>query len=143
MDQVHYPPQVAISLITWCLAVSMACDASLAATWESIPSLSGTVTIEPDTLGPSSQISGALSVWVRYSPSLSVDCSPPRGCYASTQRIRYDFNCMPRYATIMERTSFDLNGAVIKHEVSGSYAASNDEAANRVLTKYCGSRDRD
>ena len=41
----------------------------------------------------------------------------PRGCYAKTQRIHYDFNCAPRYTVMTERVSMDLNGTIVKHEV--------------------------
>ena len=81
--------------------------------------------------------------FMTFTPTLSVDCSPPRGCYASTQRIQYNFNCAPRYAVAVERISMDLNGNVLKHEIPESYVVSNDEAANRVLSTFCGPRDRD
>jgi hypothetical protein len=42
-----------------------------------------------------------------------------------------------------ERISLDLNGVVIKHEVLGNYAASTDEADNRVLRAFCGAWERD
>jgi hypothetical protein len=114
-----------------------------AAAWESIPAFSGTIVIESDTLAPSPQLAGASGVWVRYSPTLSIDCSPPRGCYANSQRIYYNFGCAPRYAIVVERISMDLNGAVLKHETPGSYAAANDEAANRVFKEFCRAWDRD
>jgi hypothetical protein len=113
-----------------------------AASWEAIPTFSGTIVIEPDTLAPSTRLPGANRVWIRYTPTLSIDCSPPRGCYASTQRIYYDFNCVPRYAVVIERVSMDLNGAVIKREMLATYAPPNDEAANRALNAFCGSRER-
>jgi hypothetical protein len=37
----------------------------------------------------------------------------------------------------------DLNGAVIKHEMPGTYAASTDEAANRILKEFCRPWERD
>ena len=143
MSQVHRRHKLPVSLIASALVSAIPYQAPRAATWESIPTFSGLVHIELDTLGPSTRIAGATGVWVRYTPTLSVDCSPPRGCYASTQRIYYNFNCTPRYAVTMERISMDLNGAVIKHELSGNYAVSNDEAANRVLNTFCGPPDRD
>jgi hypothetical protein len=132
---------LASSLATCALGLAVASDGAQAASWESIPTFSGTITIEMETLGPSSQIVGATGAWVRYSPSLSVDCSPPRGCYAATQRLHYVFNCMPRYIILMERTSFDLGGTTLKHEHVGSHAVANDEAAKRLLTAFCGAWD--
>lgn len=134
--------QFAIAFVT-AVSFARASDAPLAANLESIPNFSGTITIESATPGPLPGLAGPTGVWVRYAPSLPVDCSPPRGCYASTQRLHYSFNCVPRYAILVERTSFDLNGTIIKHEALGHYAPSNDEAANRVLTAFCGYRDRD
>ena len=115
-----------------------------AAGWEAIPTFSGTIVIEPDTVGPpSTRLVGASGVWVRYIPSLSVDCSPPRGCYASSQRIYYNFGCAPRYAVVVERISMDLNGEVLKRETPGNYAAPSDEAANRILNRFCGVPERE
>ena len=85
----------------------------LGAGWDS--NSSGLVTVE--SFGPSKLISGAGGAWVLYAPTLSVDCSPPPGCYAKTQRIHYDFNCAPRYTVMTERISMDLNGTIVKHEV--------------------------
>ena len=114
-----------------------------AAAWEAIPGFSATIVIESDTLAPSTPAAGASGVWVRYTPTLSVDCSPPHGCYASWQRIYYKSGCAPRYAVVAERISRDLNGAVLKHEAPGNYAASTDEAANRILNEFCSARERD
>ena len=85
--------------------------------WEIGAGASPEVTLEMNTLGPSPQIPGTTGIWALYSPSLSVECSPPRGCYAKTQRIYYAFNCSPRYAAAMERISMDLNGTEIKREL--------------------------
>jgi hypothetical protein len=109
-----------------------------AAGWDSISS--GLVTVE--SLGPSKLISGAGGARVLYAPTLSVDCSPPRGCYANTQRIHYDFSCAPRYTIMTERVSMDLNGTIVKHEVweaapryMPAYGAA---GASQVLDTFCG-----
>src|SRR5690348_3611010 len=128
-----------------CMIVCVMPPATLsAAGWDAIPAFSGTIVIESDPVGPpSTRLVGASGVWVRYTPSLSVDCSPPRGCYASSQRIYYDFGCAPRYAVVVERISMDLNGQVLKRETPGNYAASTDEAANRILNRFCGVPERE
>lgn len=135
------------SIIALC-ACTIACvmpSATLSAGgWQTIPAFSGTIIIEPDGVAPpSTRLAGASGVWVRYTPSLSVDCSPPRGCYASSQRIYYNFGCTPRYAVVVERISMDLNGEVLKRETPGNYAASTDEAANRILNRFCGVLERE
>ena len=118
-----------------------------AARWE-IMGAAPEVALDVGTVGPSLRFSGATGIWVTYSPSLSVDCSPPRGCYARTQRIQYVFNCSPRWAMPVERLSADLNGTVIKREVREEgepYAVDADVAALVILETYCpvrGYRDR-
>jgi hypothetical protein len=77
---------------------------------------------------------------MRFAPTLSVDCSPPRGCYAKTQRIFYDFSCYGRYAIMVERISMDLNGNVVKHEVvepAAGYVRAYDAGAAAVLDTCC------
>jgi len=106
--------------------VALVADASNAAGWESQPALSDSVVVE--SLGPPALLPGATGARVLYSPTLSADCAPPRGCYAKSQRIHYDFSCAPRYAVVTERISMDLNGAIIKHEVRG--------AASRYVPEY-------
>jgi hypothetical protein len=125
----------------------IAAGSATAARWE-ITGAAPEVVIETNTVGPSLRYPGTTGVWVTYSPSLSVDCGPPRGCYAKTQRIYYVFNCSPRYAMPMERISADIGGSVIKRETRGDddvYSADGDVGALVILETYCpvrGSRDR-
>ena len=134
------PTNVAVFALT--IALARAPGELHAAAWESIPNASGTIVIESGVSMPSTLSGAAGGVWVRYTPALSVDCSPPNGCYANSQRIYYRFSCAPRYAVMAERISMDLHGAVIKHETPGNYAASTDEAANRVLKEFCSAWER-
>ena len=133
----------AMTFCAWVMALASAPGLLHAAAWESIPAFSGAIVIETDTLAASPQLAGSTGVWVRYTPALSIDCSPPRGCYANSQRIYYNFGCVPRYAIVVERVSMDLNGTVLKHEMPGTYAAANDEAANRIFKEFCRAWDRD
>ena len=99
---------------------------------------SSSVTVE--SLGPPTLIAGGSGAWVVYAPTLSIDCSPPRGCYAKTQRIHYDFSCAPRYAVVTERISMDLNGNIVKHELQderATYALSNSRGATELLDTFC------
>ena len=114
--------------------------------WEIGAGASPEVTLEMNTLGPSPQIPGTTGIWALYSPSLSVECSPPRGCYAKTQRIYYAFNCSPRYAAAMERISMDLNGTEIKRELRDTslpYSPGDDAGAIKVLETLCPLPERD
>ena len=133
--QRHCPSKLALH--AWMIALASAPAALHAAAWESIPAFSGTIVLESDTAAASTEFAGAGAVSVRYTPTLAIDCSPPRGCYAASQRIHYDFSCAPRYAVIVERISMDLNGAVLKHEKPGTYAAASDAAAKRILNEFC------
>lgn len=126
------------------VAVGMiAAGSVVAARWE-ITGAAPEVLIESNTAGPSLRYPGTTGVWVTYSPSLSVDCGPPRGCYAKTQRVYYVFNCSPRYAMPMERISADLGGSVIKRETRGdgdAYSADADVGALLILQTYCPARE--
>ena len=100
---------------------------------------SGSVTVE--SVGPPQLISGASGAWVLHAPTLSLDCSPPRACYAKTQRIQYDFSCAPRYTVMTERVSMDLDGTIVKHEVleaAPRYTPACGAGAGQVLDTYCG-----
>ena len=115
-----------------------------AAGWDAVPSSSDSVTVE--SWGPSALLARLDGAWVLYSPTLSTSCAPPRGCYANKQRIHYDFSCSPRYAVMTERISIDINGNVVKHEVTapaGSYAPASDAGAIQVLATFCPLPDRD
>lgn len=104
----------------------LAGTASAAAAW---------TPVEPMT--PQIQTPAASGIWVQYAPSLSVDCSPPRGCYAATQYIFYSVDCVHRYAAMVERISLDLNGTILKHESFSPYVLSDDETAVQTLKTVC------
>ena len=133
----------AIAQLAASLIVAAPAGPSGAAVAEPVVTASGQYAIETDSLGPSARIPGATGVWVRFAPTLSVDCSPPRGCYANTQRLYYAFSCSPRYAVLAERISMDLNGTVIKRETTEAYTTAIDAPAALVLDAYCPLRDRD
>lgn len=125
-------------------AVAIATATSAIATAQGVPAVG--FTIDASSLGPSPTYPGASSVWVLYDPpGMSFDCSPPRGCYAKTQRINYTFNCAPAYAVITERISYDLGGNVVNHEVQNIQSANPstyDAGGRMVLSTYCGARSR-
>ena len=94
-----------------------------------------------ESLGPPARIAGWDGAWVRYEPALSVDCSPPRGCYAKTMRFHYDFRCSPWNAVLTEVIAMDLNGAIVKREVVQapvSYVTAQDAFATRIFETFCG-----
>ena len=122
-----------------------ALNVASAATWD-LPPAGGFFAVDAGTVGPSLRVPGATGVWVQFAPGLSVDCSPPRGCLANTQRLYYVFNCSPRYAVLTERISYDLNGNVVNQEVrdlAAGYGIAYDGGANAVLAAFCPVRPRD
>lgn len=132
----------AFAIVVLCV---LAAHAANAARWE-INGAATEVALDTTTLGPSPQFPGMTGIWVVYSPSLSVDCSPPRGCYAKTQRIYYTFNCSPRYAVPTERISIDLNGSVINRELretADPYSPAYDVGAAQILDTYCPVREKE
>jgi hypothetical protein len=98
------------------------------------------IVIETNKLSPSTRFVGALAIWVQNSYAISIDCRPPRGCYAKIQVINYHFSCAPRYVIVGERISMDLNGNVVKHEVLEPAATSglDYDAHREVLERFCG-----
>lgn len=95
-------------------ALALASTCALGAGWQLLPSPS--LSIDLNTVGPSTQYPGATGVWLDYAPGLSVDCSPPAGCYAYKQRIYYVFTCAPRWAAPFDRISMNLNGKVVNQQ---------------------------
>jgi len=124
------------------LLTAVATDAQLATAWGPLATSATGAAIE--SLGPPALLARADGAWVLYSPTLSVDCSPPRGCYAKTQRIHYDFSCAGRYAVTTERISMDLNGNIVKHErlEFAGLTPSYDAGAVLLLDTFCPLPDR-
>jgi hypothetical protein len=56
---------------------------------------------------------GTVEAWVHVEHALSVDCSPPRACYAKSQWIHAYVNCQTASLAIFQRISMDLNGNVV------------------------------
>ena len=51
--------------------------------------------------------------WVTINYAMSVDCSPPRACYASSQRVYAHAYCSMGAIREIQRISLDLNGNVL------------------------------
>ena len=104
----------AIGRLAFAALCALAMDAATAETWASVSSRgSTTIEFDVDSVSPVAGWPGAIGAWVRYTHALSVDCSPPRGCYAASQRIYYHAVC-PVYAIAeIRRISMDLNGNIV------------------------------
>jgi hypothetical protein len=95
---------------------------------------------------------GTFAAWVYFNYPMSVDCSPPRACYAKSQWVYAHVNCFARSATALQIISMDLNGDVVavanwndpeqlEHQ---RFRRSNlVDARSRVLARLCGVYERD
>ena len=102
-----------------------------------VTSADGSV-IDTNKPSTSTRFVGADAIWVHHSYPISIDCRPPRGCYANSQVINYHFSCAPRYVAVVERISLDLNGNVVKHEVFEPGAAYELYTHGDVVDRFCG-----
>jgi hypothetical protein len=100
------------------------------------------------SIGPAEGYPGAVAVWLYFDYPLSVDCSPPRACYAKSQWIYAYVSCYTRSVAVMQQISMDLNGNVVAvanadtaQFVRGygrQTQSSLPGAAGRVLERMCG-----
>jgi len=67
------------------------------------------------SIAPAPGYFGAYDIWLHFDHNLSVDCSPPRGCYAKTQWVQAYVDCHRRFVAIVQTISMDLNGNVVGH----------------------------
>lgn len=129
---------VIVALIAAACFAATACDLASALGWSRAPAYG--FTIDTNSLGPSLAYPGASAVWVLFQPTQSVECSPPRGCYAAMQHVAFTFNCAPRYAVMTDRISYDLNGNVVKREnqnIQSVDPLTYDAGARLVVDTYC------
>ncbi len=54
-----------------------------------------------------------VGAWILYTYSTSIDCSPPRNCYAASQRVYSLVNCAAQAIAPVQKISMDRNGDVI------------------------------
>lgn len=76
--------------------------------------------VDRDSIAAVPGMPHTLGAWFRYRFATSVDCSPPRGCYAASQRNYYHVNCNNGTVALVQRLFLDLNDNVITRD---DYAA--------------------
>jgi hypothetical protein len=69
--------------------------------------------VELDSLVAVEGLPGVAGGWVRYTYAMSIDCSPPSGCYAKSQRIDCFANCGGGALAQIQRVSLDMNDRVV------------------------------
>ena len=100
------------------------------------------VPVETDKLAQSNWLAGASAVWLHHVYVMSVDCSPPRACYANSQLVNYHFSCGLGFIYVRERISMDLNGNVVNHQVFDFAPPSPlDPSARGAFARLCGPPD--
>jgi len=83
-----------------------------------------TVAVDADSVTTVEGLPGTMTAWFRFSYAVMLDCSPPRGCLASSQRIQYRVICSIGAIAPIQRTLLDLAGNVLaQSEVALNVAA--------------------
>jgi hypothetical protein len=99
------------AVATVCLLAALpAC----AENWASLGSnVTASAAVDMDSVRPAEGMPDRLGAWVRYTYPMSIDCAPPRGCRASSQRVYVLVNCAAQGVAYVQRISYDLNGNVV------------------------------
>ena len=71
------------------------------------------IAVDADSVTPVEGLPGTMTAWFRFSYAVMLDCSPPRGCLASSQRIQYRVICSISAIAPIQRTLLDLAGNVL------------------------------
>jgi hypothetical protein len=102
----------------------------------SLPAASATISVQsPVAVEGSGDIVGG---WVLINYALSVNCSPPRACYASSQWVYSYAYCATRAIHEMQRTSLDLNGKVVAETGErGTYIPPRGSVDRAVVRTLC------
>jgi hypothetical protein len=83
-----------------------------------------TVAVDADSVTTVEGLPGTVTAWFRFSYAVMLDCSPPRGCLASSTRIQYRVICSIGVIAPIQRTLLDLAGNVLaQSEVTLDVAA--------------------
>jgi hypothetical protein len=77
----------------------------------SLPSASATIGVQSSELVAGSPYT--VEGWVLINYVMSVDCSPPRACYANSQWVYAHAHCAMGAIREVKRVSLDLNGNVL------------------------------
>ena len=96
-------------------------DSAIPETWIDVPNSSSTaLAVDADSVNLVEGLPYTVGGWFRYTYSLSIDCSPPRGCLAATQRVHYRADCLLKAVMPIQRIFLDLNGNVQRSDNFGA-----------------------
>lgn len=71
------------------------------------------VEVELDSVSSLAGYSDNVGAWIRYTYPISVDCSPPRNCYAASQLVYTRVDCARQTTARVQHISMDRHGDVI------------------------------
>jgi len=82
--------------------------------WASFGSnVAASAAVDMDSVRPSEILPDRIGAWIRYTYPISIECAPPRGCRASSQRVYVLVNCAAQGVAYVQRISYDLNGNLV------------------------------
>ncbi len=82
------------------------------------------IAVDADSVNTVEGLPETSTAWFRFTYAVMLDCSPPRGCLASSQRIQYRVTCRVRAIAPIQRALLDLAGNVLaQSEVTLNVAA--------------------
>ena len=108
----------------------------------STPASSAGIYVNEPEVGPVEGLPDTVAGWALISYERSVNCSPPRACYANSQQVYVYANCSTGAIKDIQRISMDLSGNVVAE--SGERTAyipahgTVDHAVVRVLCETYG-----
>lgn len=115
--------------------------------WVGIGSSTGaSLAVDRDSIGAAAGSPHAFGAWIRAVYPISIDCSPPRACYAASQRIYVSILCPVRAIAVIQRISMDLNGNIVAQHEAAPGAAPYFRPAypgveRDVVHAFCGAYD--
>ena len=99
-----------------------------------------TIAVDADSVTPEEGLPGTMTAWFRFSYDVMLDCSPPRGCLASSQRIQYHVICSIGAIAPIQRTLLDLAGNVLAQSevtLDAPYDAPRGSVEIAMVLSFC------
>ena len=98
------------------------------------------IAVDADSVAPEEGLPGTMTAWFRFSYDAMLDCSPPRGCLASSQRIQYRVICSIGAIAPIQRTLLDLAGNVLAQSevtLDAPYDAPKGSVEIAMVLSFC------
>lgn len=104
----------AVAIAAVCAA---AADPAASENWVTLSNYGITaIAVDADSVTPVEGSPDTRTAWFRFTYAVMLDCSPPRGCLASSQRVQYRVTCIGGLRGAIapiQRTLLDLAGNVL------------------------------